>query len=228
MANIKDFDSKKKVYIPIDITPNSGSMITNISSNTYDRNIDFLIEINGTSNSRVYVQEYYNALLAIFSENITGSNIYINPPVKNSTKFDKINLILQTATPLILGDNTAPAEIYETGILKYGNANPKSIGYDSLADFIINGDYIEIRIPWQLLNFSNPSKMMIHDDYYKNYGIEEMKIDNIYVGIGYDGDNLISLNSFDLIGWGENVTYHERLKKSYYILKEYWTSGDYR
>lgn len=226
MAEIDNFDESKKVYIPLDITPNSGSRTTDISLNTYDRDIDFLIEINGRENSRVYVHEYYDSLMAMFSENITGKNIYYNPPVKNSTKFNKISLILQTATPLLTGMNEAPAEIYETGILKYGNGNPSSEDFDSLADFIIADDVIEIRIPWQLLNFSNPSKMMVHDDYYKHYGVENMKIEEMYVGIGLDSDDLIRLSSVPLEGWGTKVTYHERLKDSYYILKDYWTSGD--
>ena len=28
--------------------------------------------------------------------------------------------------------------------------------------------------------------------------------------------------SFPLKGWGKTVTYHERLKESYYILQDYW------
>lgn len=66
--------------------------------------------------------------------------------------------------------------------------------------------------------------MTIHDDYYKNYGIEDMKINKIYAGIGTKSDNLIHLDSFTLKAWGTKITYHERLKQSYYILKEYWNS----
>ena len=223
LANIKDYNNEK-LYIPIDITPNSGSDTTNISSNTYDKNIDFLIEIDGKDNSRIYVQEYYDSLLAIFSENITGNNIYYNPPKANSNKFNKINLILQTAKPLITGDANALAEIYETGKLKHGISNPKSKSFDSLADFYINKNIIEIKIPWQLLNFSNPSKMTIHDDYYKKYGIENMEIDKMHIGIGFNNEH-ISLKSVPLKGW-DKVTYHERLKESYYILKDYWTGGN--
>ena len=225
MVTMKDYDPSKKLYIPMDITPNSGSKTTNISSNTYNRDIDFLIEINGKENSRIYVQEYYDALLAIFSENVTGSSIYFHPPLKNSSSFHTIHLILQTANALLMNDKEALAETYETGLLRYGNGNPKSKDFDSLADFIINKDVIELRIPWQLLNFSNPSKMMIHDDYYKNYGIEEMNIDKLYIGLGYEDED-IELKKFNLKGWNENVTYHERLKDSYFILKDYWTSGD--
>ena len=67
--------------------------------------------------------------------------------------------------------------------------------------------------------------MMIHDDYYKNYGIKEMNIDKLYIGLGYEDED-IELKKFNLAGWDKNVTYHERLKDSYFILKDYWTSGD--
>lgn len=220
MANIKNI-SNQKIYIPIDITPNSGSKKTNISSNLFNRDVDFLIEIDGKDNSRMYVHEYYDALNAVYSENITGKNIYFNPPKKDSNIFNKINLILKTDA--FSQSNTS--ELFETGKLKYGNGNPENKDFDSLADFIINNDIIELRIPWQLLNFSNPSKMMIHDDYYKNYGITEMNIDKLYIGLGYE-DEKIDLKKFNLEEWNKNVTYHERLKQSYFILKDYWTSGD--
>ena len=31
---------------------------------------------------------------------------------------------------------------------------------------------------------------------------------------------------FPLEGWGQSVTYHERLKRSYYILQDYWQALD--
>ena len=224
MVKIKNYNGIDKIYIPIDTTDNSGSKITNISGNSYDRDIDFLIEINGKDNSRIYVHEYYDSLIAMFSENVIGKNIYYNPPLSNSRIFNKINLMLQTSNELLNNDKDELVLVYETGKLKYGNGNPSSNEYDSLSDFIINGDYIELRIPWQLLNFSNPSRMMIHDDYYKYYGIENKKIDKIYIGVGLENENIISLDSVSLVGWDNNVTYHERLKQSYFILKDYWTS----
>ena len=30
------------------------------------------------------------------------------------------------------------------------------------------------------------------------------------------------LSAVELKGWGKNVTYHERLKESYYILQQEW------
>ena len=133
--------------------------------------------------------------------------------------------MLQTATPLLTGNWEASAETYETGLLEYGNANPEDAEFNSLADFIFAGDDIEIRLPWQLLNFSNPSEMKIHDDYYVNYGVEYIEIDEMYIGVsnGTNDGERIPLQSFALEGWGKKVTYHERLKESYYMLQAYWT-----
>ena len=83
---------------------------------------------------------------------------------------------------------------------------------------------MEIKIPWQLLNFGNPSEMKIHDDYYENWGVEFIDIDSMYVGVG-DGSSTIELFEKPLKGWGSDVTYHERLKESYYIMQQLWANG---
>ena len=129
-------------------------------------------------------------------------------------------------TQLINGQKVAEAEVFPTGRLIYGNANPESKNFNSLADFCAKGDYVEIRMPWQLLNFSDPSKMQIHDDYYDgNFGIKPINIDKMYVGIGKTGKR-IPLNEYMLEGWGNKVTYHERLKSSYYAMQNIWKEGE--
>ena len=82
--------------------------------------------------------------------------------------------------------------------------------------------FVEIKLPWQLLNFMDPSRMMIHDDYYEHYGVESLEIDRIYVGLGDGSESRITLHEKTLKGWDTKVSYHERLKKSYYILQSFW------
>ena len=162
-----DFENES-LYIPIDTTPKSGSSYCENYSLLFDRAADFIIVLNGRDNSRVQVQERYEALRSTYSQNVYDFDTYINGniPDIDSPKFVNIDMILQTATPLIYNDNSATAEVFETGKLTYGNANPESADFNSLADFICNGDYVEIKLPWQLLNFSDPSRMTVHDDYY--------------------------------------------------------------
>lgn len=224
-----DFD-KETLFIPIDTTPKSGSNYC-IGENLYfDRYADFLIRIDGKYNSEIMVQERYEALRSTYSRHVYGFSTYFkeNIPDVDSPKFVDIDLILKMSNFEFMEDPTALGETYPTGILRYGNANPKSKYYDSLADFIHSGDYIEIKIPWQLLNFADPSRMTIHDDYYSgNYGIEYITADTMYLGLSSaSSERRINLCATPLKGWGNKVTYHERLKPSYYILQNVWRDKD--
>ncbi|MGI5959144.1 MAG: family 2 glycosyl transferase [Massiliimalia sp.] len=214
------------LYLPIDITPKTGSTYCENYDISFDRASDFIMVIDGKENSRLLVQERYEVLRAMYSREISGIDAYVNPVDKDSPVFKQIHLMLQMVTLPVEGQKDDAFETYETGCLTYGNANPESEDFNSLADFMFTDNGVEIRIPWQLLNFGNPSEMMVHDDYYENYGVEYIHIDEMYVGIADStwGKNRIPMESFPLEGWGKDVTYHERLKESYYMLKDYWSS----
>ena len=212
------------IFIPIDTTQKTGSNYCKEYDAKFDREADFLLVINGIDNTRLLVQERYEALRSTYSQRINGFDTYRkeNIPEKISPIFVPINTIVEKK---VLSENPLERNIdilIETGKLLYGNANPESQEFNSLADFISAGDYIEIRIPWQLLNFSDPSRMQIHDDYYDgNYGIKNTTISEIYIGAGSKSER-IALKKLKLKGWGNKVTYHERLKQSYYIMQRLW------
>lgn len=104
----------------------------------------------------------------------------------------------------------------------YGNANPDSKDFNSLADYFVKGDVIEIRIPWQLLNVMDPSTKMIMDDLYLNNGIKPIKVEGFYAGVILKKQDELAYTLMKKYNWEswDMPTYHERLKKSYYILKE--------
>lgn len=223
----EDYDPEfDTLYLPIDTTPKTGSTYCENYDLSFERACDFVMVIDGRENSRLVVQERYEVLRAMYLHESEDKDAYIETVEKDTPVFKPIKLMLQTATPLLTNNWQATSETYETGKLTYGNANPESDDFNSLADFIFYGDYIEVRIPWQLLNFSNPSEMTVHDDYYENYGVENLHIDEIYVGITDDDNHeyRVPLDPLPLEGWGKKVTYHERLKKSYYMVKEYWAN----
>lgn len=220
-----DFEGET-LYIPLDTTGKTGSSYCENYDLLFDRAADFLLVLDGADNSRLQVQERYESLRSTYSQNVMGFDTYVsgNVPDVDSPLFLNIDMILQTATPLLYLDNTALAEVFETGKLTYGNANPDSADYNSLADFICSGDYVEIKLPWQLLNFADPSRMKIHDDYYDgNYGISYIDIDTLYAGLSCgETSERIAFSAVPLKGWGNKVTYHERLKPSYYMLQSVW------
>ena len=223
-----DFENEK-LYIPIDTTPKSGSSYCENNGLLFDRAVDFLITIDGASRSQIQVQERYEVLRANYAKEAYGFDTYVkeNIPDVDSPLFVDIDLML-LMTQLINGEKIAEAELFPTGLLTYGNANPECENYNSLADFISAGDCIEIRIAWQLLNFSDPSNMQIHDDYFDdNYGIEPLNIDSIYVGIGNENPSgRMHLVQVPMSGWENRVTYHERLKPAYYVMQRLWRDNN--
>ncbi len=214
-------NGQKTLYIPIDTTPKTGSTYCENFGLRFEDPVDFVLAIDGRDNSRLLVQERYEVLRAMFYHETHDADAYLDPPDADTPLFKPIDLMLQTATPLLTGNWQASSETYETGDLAYGNANPAAPDYDSLADFIFAGDYVELKLPWQLLNFSDPSRMTIHDDYYENYGVDYITIDTMHLGLT-DGaaQERTPLYPAALKGWGNTVSYHERLKPSYYILQK--------
>lgn len=246
MVEKPGYDSgRDSLYIPIDITPKSGAGAASNLGITMDHEADFCIEISGRDDSRVWVQDRYNMLSALFYEEISARDFFSKEfPEKDSRLFTKIHMLLQEelyyeAAELDSEGTSADRRItfreydsynpyhykvkayYETGKLTYGNGNPAAENFDSLADYCSSGDCVEIRIPWQLLNVADPAKMLIHDDYYENYGVEYLTVDRLFVGAG-TGETKIQMKEAELKGLGKSPAYHERPKKSYEMIKEYW------
>lgn len=228
-VELEDYDPETDtLYIPLDTTPKTGSTYCRNYDITFERACDFVICIDGRYDSRVLVQERYEVLRAMFLNATELKDPYVHAVAPDTPVFQPIDLVLQFLPEGGIRPLHESYETYETGALRYGVANPASEAFDSLADFMFTGHGVELRIPWQLLNFANPSDMMIHDDYYEHYGVEYLHIDELYVGaaLADAADGRIPMASFALEGWGKKVTYHERLKESYYILQAYWAAAD--
>lgn len=224
--------AERELYVPIDLTPESGSEVSDFPAVSFERAADFLLCINGQPGSRLLVHSRYEALRENYLMQTEGRDPFVTFPGKNDPKFVPVQMILQNHSMVAEGDSDVAAKaarrskVFETGALIQGNGNPSSAQYNSLSDFCYGDDCVEIRIPWQMLNFSNPSGMKIHDDYYKHYGVEELSVKEMYLGVGTPGEGKILMQPFSLKGWGEKIEYHERLKQSYEVIKKGWGNQD--
>lgn len=225
MIKSSDKTSLKKddIYIDLDTTPKSGSKKSTQYGLQFDNPVDFIIKINDQGNSMVMAQEYYNGF--DFYEN---KSLYEKRPdlIKHTPDMDYFSPIyIETRPKMFIKSQgeTKKKVIYETGKLTKGNSNPESKDFNSAADYYMGNDYVEVRIPWALLNFMDPSTKQIADDFYKNFKTKPMKINNINVGVTIKENEKvitrIKSTPYKLNGWSF-PKYHERLKKSYYILKE--------
>lgn len=225
MVKTSDFDFVEDVlYIPVDTIQGQGNTADGSTGLEFERPADFLIRINGTENSKILVDSYYDSFYFMYAEQ--SGLIEKNPGyrVNGSGLFNSMYLCLSRGFVLPEDKRTVPFTKFETGRLVSGDANPEHQSFNSLTDFSYKDGNIEIRIPWQLLNVMDPSSNSIMGDLYANNSInaEVTKGFNIGSAIVRKGEvatDVIKMGFYAWNGW-DSPTYHERLKPSYYILKD--------
>lgn len=97
-------NGEKRMFIPIDTTPKTGSTYCKNYGLRFDRAVDFVLAIDGRENSRLVVQERYEVLRAMFYHETHDEDAYLDPPDADTPLFKPIELMLQTATPLLTGN----------------------------------------------------------------------------------------------------------------------------
>ena len=227
------------LYLPIDITPASGTWAFN--GLDFARPSNFVLILSGEQGTRLMVNRRYHATYQRFYEEMTGTNPFTGiPPVWDSyfvpiTLALQSNIIIDTYTFLYLTDEARELrrlQPWEAGRLTHGIGDPASEYFNSLADFSFGEgvgenfgeNLVEIRLPWMLLNFYDPSLMQVHDDYFYRFGVEGLGISEIYIGVTAmeSESDPVPMSPIPLQGWGDNVEFHERLKQSYFIIQELW------
>ncbi|HEN5972045.1 TPA: hypothetical protein U7D18_001775 [Streptococcus agalactiae] len=219
---------KEKRLLPIDITPKSGSRKMNGSKVTFSKSSDFVLSIDPNGKSELFVQERYNALKANYLRQLNGKDFYAFPPKKNSSNFEQINMVLRNTKIVEDMEKVKATErflpTHPIGLLKTGTTDRHQKTFDSQTDISFGKDFIEVRIPWQLLNFSDPSSQKIHDDYFKHYGVKELEIESIALELGANSkeNTLIKMADYRLKNW-ERPDTKTFLKDSYYSIKKEWS-----
>lgn len=226
---VDNIDSRKGnnlINIALDISPDYGSK--NDSGKSFSRKPEFIITIESNENGSLYIHKDYDILKysALGGYSSQNFNTIYNMLDNHGDKKAFLNpesdfIVVSRANGSIFSYMQTKWVIDEVGRLHAGNANPQSKDFDSNADFFVNGKVVEIRIPWQLLNFTDPSKGAIIADLEKNrYNIKEKNIKNIYACAYYDDEkNIDKFGKYKLKKW-DNPKFHERPKQSYYILQK--------
>lgn len=207
--------NREEIMIPIDVLDSIGSKKINGYEGEFSEKADFVISIKEENDSTILVNEYYDTNEFLFHRKKYED--------KNTSNFNVIKqtILGESITPM--SKKNIPHKEVAVGNLIYGNSNPKSNQYNSIADFMINGDDIEIRIPWLMLNISNPAKKTVINDFQKSNEITHIEIKGVKVGVSIVEDKIIT-NNLDMktYSWEkwQMPKYHERLKQSYYHLKD--------
>lgn len=186
---------------------------------------DFQLKIEELEQARLLVAGDYDTFYYDYQERLE-----MIPAEENiESSFHPIRLALNKAFVRPDTGELYPFDSYETGIFRFGIANPEHENYDSLNDYYYNKEtgIMEIRIPWMLLNARDPAKREFVGDLQED-GIEAAQIiDGLDVTAaltGQDGDAVETFEAaqaaqYSWDTWGMPQS-EERLKQSYYILQE--------
>ena len=127
---------------------------------------DFVVRLGGPDASRVTVDPRYDAFAYAYG---AGGGLdldrYREP---DPGIFTPLRLVINRGYTVPVTDERVSFESVETGRLRYGDGNPESPDYDSLADVHVapSADAIELRLPWQLLNVADPSRRRRLSDFW--------------------------------------------------------------
>jgi len=168
-----DFE-RDTLYLPIDTIGGQGNL-TGPGGLSFERPADFLIQIKGDGDSRILVDAYYDSFYYMYGEQLAMIEKQPQYGKKGSGLFNPMYHCLSREIYLPQDKKTVPFMQYETGLLRRGDANPSHEDYNSLTDFAFKEGSLELRIPWQLLNFMDPSTKTVMGDLYLNKGFSPEK-----------------------------------------------------
>ncbi len=192
--------------------------------------IDFVIQLNGKDSSSVLVDSYYDTYYYDYGHVLKLIDSLPYAHQKNNGTYHPIRLTLSKELTINKesGVETIPFSSYETGKLQFGIGNPASDEFNSLSDFYIKNGILEVRIPWLMINFKDPSQKEIMGNLWSEQGIDRSEtIDSISAAIVVSDSQkqltqrLPDTNwiTYSWDDWNEPI-YFERLKKSYFILQD--------
>jgi hypothetical protein len=193
----------------------------------------FLVHLAGRDRSRILVCKDYDKYL-------NGDKNERKPYVSDKGEW----VIMQNKTNIRRiskdGKTFFPSRVYSMSNLRFGSLDPNHPHYDSLADFYFTQNLIEIRLPWSLIQFTDPSsKLVLWGD--KDHRVRKTDGINVLV-LSYQpeedqlfakktgqkvniSDSLpekLGLEDIKKYTWEEWLTpiFHTYLKASYYKYRE--------
>ncbi|MFZ7946432.1 hypothetical protein [Neobacillus sp. 19] len=237
--------TNQAVYLLLDTIENQGQMTIPLNDQTTiqtDYGIDFFIKLAGQTDSRIMVDSYYDSFYFMYAKRLHMIPEVPHASQKNNGVFHPIRLALNKKLTDPVTKTAIPFQDYETGLLRFGNANPESETFDSLTDLSMSSDKkaIEGRIPWLLMNFKDPSLKEVMDDLWKSglsTGVETKGI-QLAVVMTEAGkvqqtfpktvNGRLQKKNVYLFNWKnwDHPIFHERLKESYEIMAETFRTTD--
>jgi len=121
--------------------------------------------------------------------------------------------ILNRPTTIPATGEERPTELHELGKLRFGSTDPRSSEFDSRTIVAADREVIELRLPWMLLGFADPSSLKLIDEQ-PQAPTRTLSAGRLGIAALADGDELLKTAGYGWEPWQE-VTWHERRKQGF-------------
>ena len=209
---------QEPIYIAADTITGQGNSTYN--GLTFSSDADFLIVLNSETDSAMLVDPYYDVFQYQYSVQYTLVPAIENQTTKNSGSFVPLYAAMNREILLPNSETVIPFSKFDAGKLTYGISDPNSAEFNSLADFYADNGVIELRIPWLLFNVRDPGTKNIIADWNVTGAITGQSVESFAFAVcSAQSAGIVPFGTYAWESW-DLPTYHERLKKSYFIVQE--------
>ncbi|GEN57061.1 hypothetical protein GCM10012290_10630 [Halolactibacillus alkaliphilus] len=220
LAKSVDIDPDQPLYLSFDIHPTMGTTLMPQKGITLEAPSEFLLAIRPNMDGIMYVIERYQGARQQFLERVNGVNPYVVLPERPNS-FVRVVVAERTKeiTQEDATDYTYPYQFKEVSPLK------SQLTPSVSPDIYITDKQVELRIPYGLLNMYDPMKPTVHDDYYENYGVEPLSINQFTLSIYNEEGIIIDSVVVPLNRLHSTADVEEIIKPAYYQVKAHWGGG---
>lgn len=227
-----DWDfSKDNIDIGFDTLKGGSQVADKAPGIAFSGGIEFLLSMQGGENTRLYVNSAYDQHTWLYT--------YIKNMLPGDPRYSEDSLGLFLPWKLALNKElylpvdkkTVPFEEYDVGVMKYGTSDPEDPAFNTLSDWYVDGKVLEVRIPWMMLGFTDPSSKLVWRYPYVAKGLVSTTSEGVRIEpfVKSDGPSASSATSEPILyqwdSW-EIPTSHERKKQSFEILRKAY--GEYQ
>lgn len=227
--------SRQGLYIGTDTLPGGNRRAEELSGMSLDEGLEALVELADENVGRVRIASNYDFHTRLFRQ---AGLKPVDPMAlqDNSGIFHPWKLVVSYELEQPDARFEHPFGDVEIGDLARGNGDPSDPDYYSKTMWQTDGQVVELRIPWMLLGFSDPSsRSVINYDPPQRGKLATSVVDGIRLVpwivdrasgeiIGLEGKEPYPVTELPLYtweGWEDvDVNYVERKKQSYYIMQE--------
>lgn len=212
---------QEKLYLGFD-TQEGGSSFSHQEGLQFSLDLEFLLMVTNEQEAVLKVASAYDQHTYLYGYQLKMIPWDPSWSKENSGIFLPWKLCLSKPLWLPASRESIPFEEIEVGHLLAGVTDPASQDYNSLADFYCSGEVLEVRLPWMLLGFTDPSSRQVWVYPYR----QKLPYFTCITSPGVKIQLLVGKNNlkppvfYTWSSW-DIPTYHERKKQSYYVIKSF-------